>query len=98
MPGITYEIQRAGIGSGADLVLTEPQALQSKSSTYRWLGSNSSLGLVVGDPEAEQGQRHLDRLLAGVLDRDLEVDAGPHGGQELVVRREGRQAAGIVAG
>jgi hypothetical protein len=56
-----------------------------------------SFGLVVGEPEPEQRQGYLGRLLVRILHRDLEVGAGPHGGEQLVGCRQGDEAAGIVA-
>src|SRR4029450_10589991 len=41
----------------------------------------ASLGLVEGQAEAEKRQAHLDRLLAGVLDGDLQVAARAEGGE-----------------
>src|SRR5262249_24525833 len=40
--------------------------------------------LVESEREAEQRQAHLDRLLVGVLHRDLQLVAGAHGGEQLV--------------
>ena len=57
-----------------------------------------SLGLVEGEPEAEQRQTHIDRLLVGVLHGDFQLAPGSHGGDHLVGQRHRDEAPDIGAG